>query len=141
MPGMSYPLIPLRALQVKLFSRNMEDCTSAYPDVCTLIQSAAGAQTAAAGTATAAAGSLSSSFPAAQGAAAAAAAAETTMNTVQAGSGTRSLVCEAEIVGVEREAGSGKILGFLAFQDLSTRARGNVEESQASACFDPLPWT
>ncbi len=42
----------------------------------------------------------------------------------------RSLVCDAEIVGVERDPCSGRVVRMRAFQELATRARGSVEASQ-----------
>lgn len=52
------------------------------------------------------------------------------------GGGPRSLVIDAELVGVDRDE-EGRVLRLRAFQDLSTRARGAISEAQVRVYVSP----
>lgn len=87
---------------MKIFSRNCEDRTAAFPDVVSLIKCAA------------------------------------------AGGNTRSLVLDAELVPVDIDPSTGSTR-FKSFQELSTRARGQVTEDEVSVrvcvfVFDMVYW-
>ena len=146
--------------QVRLFSRNSEDTTTRFPDVCRIVKEAAmtgigqhepegkgGAGQAGAvevqregqgqvkgkgeapGMAAAAAAMLPGSVAPADADSAVGGVAAPTGGDQRMGGGARSLVIDAEVVGVDRDE-EGRVLRLRAFQDLSTRARGAISEAQ-----------
>lgn len=143
-----------------MFSRNSEDNTTRFPDVCRIVKEAAmtgieqdvpegpggagqaGAEEAqregqgqgkgkgeAPGMAAAAAAMLPGSVTPADADSAVGGVAAPTGGDQRMGGGARSLVIDAEVVGVDRDE-EGRVLRLRAFQDLSTRARGAISEAQ-----------
>ncbi len=178
LPSSSSPiqLLPAISTKVKVFSRNSEDRTSSFPDVCARIKQAAGEERLGGALAAGLAAEVAAAAAAAEergggaggsgGRAGEAAARRGAGEVVEEGGsgsgvaeaeaggaaeggrevaasgqkgreellGGRSLVVDAEVVAVERD-GEGRVVRLRSFQELSTRARGKVEEHEVRQCM------